>query len=76
MKKLFIGLQIFLLSFKIDPFSKSTILLELEPFSLKFGLIVFLNVLLSAMPFMFKFVKKLFLFFLVSQHSDYVGSCS
>ena len=31
----------FLLLFKIDPFSERIILLELVPFSLKFGLIVF-----------------------------------
>ena len=37
----------FLFSLKIDPFSESIILLELEPFPLKFGLIVFQNVLLS-----------------------------
>ena len=50
-------LQIFLLSFETDPFSESIILLELEPFSLEFGLTVFQNVLLSVMCFLFKSVK-------------------
>ena len=43
MKKLFVVLQVFLLSFKIDPFSESIVLLKLEPFSLKFGLPYFLE---------------------------------
>ena len=50
-------LQILLLSFEIDPFSESIILLELELFSLKFGLIVFQNVSLSGSSFILKFVK-------------------
>ena len=50
-------LQIFLLSFETDHFSESIILLELEPFSLEFGLTVFQNVLLSVMCFLFKSVK-------------------
>ena len=60
MKKLFVVLQVFLLSFKIDPFSESIILLKLEPFSLKFGLIVFQNVLLSITSFISKFVNSSF----------------
>ena len=56
-------LQILLLSFEIDPFSESIILLELELFSLKFGLIVFQNVSLSGSSFILKFVKWLFLVF-------------
>ena len=60
MQQLLIKLQVLLLPFKIDCISKNVILLELEPFSLKFGLIVFQNVLLSVMSFIFELVNTSF----------------
>ena len=60
MQQLLIKLHVLLLPFKIDRISKNVILLELEPFSLKFGLIVFQNVLLSVMSFIFELVNTSF----------------
>ena len=60
MQQLLIKLQVLLLPFKIDRISKNVILLELKPFSLKFGLIVFQNVLLSVMSFIFELVNTSF----------------